>query len=119
MTWVELQYNPSRYTADIPEFPKTSAVARMQAESTNRLTSCRHETVTVDDLSKHLVPLMDGTRTKDQLVAELKRLVDEGKLVIQQKGERPDSLSMDTVMDKAVDEVLSRVAKASLLVKQD
>ncbi|MHC2068052.1 methyltransferase regulatory domain-containing protein [Bremerella sp. T1] len=116
---VELQYNPSRYTADIPEFPKTSAVARMQAESTNRLTSCRHETVTVDDLSKHLVPLMDGTRTKDQLVAELKRLVDEGKLVIQQKGERPDSLSMDTVMDKAVDEVLSRVAKASLLVKQD
>ncbi len=115
---VELQYNPSMFTADIPEFPKTSAVARMQAESTNRLTSCRHETVNVDDLSKHLVPLMDGTRTKDQLVEELKRLVEEGKLVIQQKGEKPEGISMDEVMGKAVNEVLKRLSNAALLVRE-
>lgn len=114
---VELQYNPSLFVGEPSEYPKTSAVAQMQAKSTNRLTNARHETVNIDDLTKHLTPLVDGTRTKEQLVVELKRLVDEGKLVIQQKGEKPNNLTIDIVMARAVDEVLKRLTSAALLVK--
>ncbi|RCS49410.1 methyltransferase domain-containing protein [Bremerella cremea] len=113
---VELQYNPSMFVGKPSDKPKTSAVAQMQAKSVNRLTNARHETVTVDDLTKHLTPYIDGTRTREQLVVELKRLVDEGKLVIQQKGEKPDSLTIDMVMGRAVDEVLKRLSQAALLV---
>lgn len=114
---IELQYNPSLFTTQPPEYPKTSGVARMQAESTNRLTSVRHETAVLDDLTKHLTPLIDGTRTRDQLVQELKRLVEEGKLVIQQKGEKSGNVDMDDVMGKAVDEVLRRLGASALLIK--
>lgn len=114
---VELQYNPSLFMADIPEMPRTSAVARMQAASTNRLTNARHESVNIDDLSRHLTPLMDGTRTVEELVGELKRLVDEGKLVIQQKGEKTSNVPMDAVMTQAVQEVLNRLTKSALLIR--
>ncbi|PQO36182.1 methyltransferase domain-containing protein [Bremerella cremea] len=114
---VELQYNPSLFTNKASDRPKTSAVARMQAKNTNRLTNARHETVAVDDLTRHMTPFVDGTRSSEQLVAELKRLVDDGKLVIQQKGEKPESLTMDVVMSQAVNEVLKRLSNASLLVE--
>lgn len=111
---VELQYSPSQFTTEIPEFPKTTAVARMQAVSTNRLTNCRHDSVTVDDLSRHMVPLMDGTRNRVQLAEELQRLVDEGKLVIHQKGEKKEDISMDLVLQGAIDEVLTRLTRLSM-----
>jgi len=114
---VELQYCPSRFSSEISDKPATSAVARLQAKSTNRLTSGRHETVGVDDLSRHLVPLIDGTRTTEELVTELKRLVEEGKLVIQQKGENKQDIALDQVMNQAVEEVLKRLRKVALLVK--
>ena len=115
---VELQYSPSRFTNEIPEYPKTTAVSRMQAASTSRLTNCRHESVNVDDLSRHLIPLMDGTRNRAQLAEELKRLVDEGKLVIHQKGEKKEEIAMETVMQGAIDEVLTRLVRTCLLCSE-
>ncbi|MEW4452521.1 class I SAM-dependent methyltransferase [Bremerella sp. JC817] len=114
---IELQYNPSRFTVEVPEYPKTSGVARMQAANTTRLTNGRHETVQVDDLARHMVPLIDGTRDHAQLGEELKRLVDEGKLVIQTKGDKTANLPRDIVVKKAIEEVLQRLGKAAMLVQ--
>jgi len=114
---VELQYSPSRYVVQPSEYPKTSAVVRLQAAGTNRLTNARHESVAVDDLTRHMTPLIDGTRTKDELAQELKKLVDSGKLVIQQKKNDSDTqINMDEVMSQAIDEVLRRLSNASLLI---
>src|SRR5690606_5423481 len=110
-------YSPSRYVVEPSEYPKTSGVVRLQAVGTNRLTNARHESVAVDDLTRHMTPLIDGTRTKEQLAQELKKLVDSGKLVIQQKkNDSGTQINMDEVMSQAIDEVLRRLSNASLLI---
>lgn len=114
---IDLQFCESRYTLEFSEKPKTSEVARYQAALTNRLTNARHESVAVDDLTRHLTPFIDGTRTVEELGEKLKELVDNGKLVIQRKGDKNAEIDVSQVMNQAVNEVLKRLSASALLIE--
>ena len=58
--------------------PGASALARLQAAEGTRVTTLLHTTVEVgDELGRRLIGLLDGTRDRAALMAELGRPADE------------------------------------------
>jgi hypothetical protein len=63
---------PPKLTTEIRERPKASWLAREQAESGRLVSSLQHSRVILDDeILRGLLPLVDGTRTVEELASEL------------------------------------------------
>jgi SAM-dependent methyltransferase len=61
-----------------PERPVASALARLQAAAGTRVTTLRHTSIEVpDELGRRLIGLLDGTRDRAALIAELGRPAEE------------------------------------------
>jgi hypothetical protein len=70
-------WTPALATAP-SERPVASPLARIQAAEGTRVTNLRHATVEVpDDLGRRLITLLDGTRDRAALLAELGRPAEE------------------------------------------
>ena len=79
---------PVKVALEAGAMPRASAVARWQAPRRDFVVNLRHDSVVFDDpVRRRLLPLVDGTRTRDALALELaamapdaadpRRLVDE------------------------------------------
>jgi SAM-dependent methyltransferase len=80
---VALHVHPPRLTTTPGDAPRTSALARHQAREGDVLTNLRHASVRIeDDLGRRLVTLLDGTRDRASLAAQLRAfLLDRGEPV--------------------------------------
>jgi SAM-dependent methyltransferase len=75
---VRLHVWAPRLTATPSERPVASALARLQAAEGTRVTTLLHTSVEVgDELGRRLIGLLDGTRDRAALLAELGRPADE------------------------------------------
>jgi SAM-dependent methyltransferase len=75
---VALHVDPPRLATIAGERPCASPLARHQARSGPLVTNLRHVTVRIeDDLGRRLVTLLDGTRDRDALIAELRAFLAE------------------------------------------
>ena len=75
---VRLHVWAPRLTTAASERPVASAVARLQAAEGTRVTTLLHTSVEVgDELGRRLIRLLDGTRDRAALLAELDRPADE------------------------------------------
>jgi SAM-dependent methyltransferase len=69
---VDLHLHQPRFVSVPSERPVVSDLARLQAREGHALTTARHTIVDVnDDLARQLIMLLDGTRDRHSLVAEL------------------------------------------------
>jgi hypothetical protein len=65
-----------------------------------------------------LLPLLDGSRDRDALVAALAKRVAEGALQLQQQGRSPaPGPALEKMLRAALEENLSGLAKAALLME--
>ena len=91
--------------------PVAAPLARRQAAAgLDRVTSLRHASIWVEDpLAAKLLSLLDGSRDRDELQAEIREFVDGGGL---------DGTGVDPPADlaAALDAALARLAELSLLV---
>ena len=71
---IELRTVQPEAVAQPGEKPAVTAWAREESKRHTRVTSTRHEGVSLDDTLRLLVPLLDGTRTKEELLAEWTRV---------------------------------------------
>jgi len=80
---VALHVHPPRLTTTAGDAPQTSALARQQAREGAVVTNLRHASVRIEDeLGRRLVTLLDGTRDREALAAELAAfLLDRGEPV--------------------------------------
>jgi SAM-dependent methyltransferase len=63
---------PVRVALEAGAMPRASAVARWQASRRDFVVNLRHDSVVFDDpVRRRLLPLVDGTRTRDALALEL------------------------------------------------
>jgi SAM-dependent methyltransferase len=75
---VTLHVDPPRPTTTPGEAPRASALARHQALGGQMVTNLRHASVRIeDDLGRRLVTLLDGTRDRAALTAELRSFLSE------------------------------------------
>jgi hypothetical protein len=69
---VQLHLYPPPLTTTISERPRASLLARHEAAADSFLTSLRHIAVVIEDPEiRALLPLLDGSRTLDEIVPDL------------------------------------------------
>ena len=78
---VALHVHPPRPTTAPGDAPRATALARHQAAAGETVTNLRHASVRIeDDLGRRLVTLLDGTRDRAALAAELRTyLLEHGR----------------------------------------
>lgn len=67
---VELHCYLPAFVTEASERPLASPYARLQGQERTIVTNLRHERVTLDPFTRHLLPLLDGNHTREQLLAE-------------------------------------------------
>jgi SAM-dependent methyltransferase len=106
---VAFDASPSQFTILISERPTASALARWQASRRGFISNMQHSVVKVAPLGVFLLPYLDGTRDRGQLVLEVQRALDDGRMSV---ASRPDAAQIAG----AVDESLRFLASSALLV---
>jgi methyltransferase-like protein/ubiquinone/menaquinone biosynthesis C-methylase UbiE len=71
---VELHVRASPYSTEPGTRPRVNPLVRYQAERGARLTTLRHDSIVVPDAIRALLPLLDGSRTLDEISATVKAL---------------------------------------------
>lgn len=82
---LDLHLYPPRLTIEIGERPRASPLARRQIERGPIVFNLRHTRVVIEDeITRRFLPLVDGTRSLDQLVADLNRSLaaESGAIVV-------------------------------------
>ena len=96
-------------------FPLASAYARWQAGSTARLTNLRHETVTVGELERKLLPWLDGQHSAADLQTALRAWVQDMGPVQQPGGCALRPQSSDAEFANTLTRLLESLAAHSFL----
>lgn len=104
----------------LSERPAVSPLVRFCAANDLPITNRRHHTIKVNELQRLVVALLDGSRTRDDLVNRLSADVASGELQISAEGAEggaaPDPAKQRQFLETFVDETLNRVATGALLV---
>jgi methyltransferase-like protein len=115
---VDLRSSPPRYTSSVSERPVASRLSRYQAESANRVTSLRHEPVTLPELERRLLLNLDGTRGRPELLELLLGLVNRGELHVEVQGQRVEAAArVGELLRNALEKGLAQLAGLALLVE--
>ncbi len=111
---LELWQCPPKFATQISERPAASALARLQAQTKNRVTTLRHESATLGEFERRLLCLLDGTRDRDALVRDLTALVKKGDLTVEKDGQPVRDTTLPDVLREAVERQLAVLAKSAL-----
>lgn len=115
---VELSTTPSAFTLTVSDRPLASPFARLQSKTSNRITNRRHELVTLNDLQRHILALLDGSHDRAGILARLIEVTATGALVIHDKGQRlTDPDRMRQVLDRPLAAALDVLARHAMLLK--
>ena len=113
---VELHTVKSQFVVEVTDRPQASALVRYQARRGRQVTNLRHETVLLDDLYREMVSRLDGSRTAEALLEDLKQLVADGSLTVaDDDGSRsPEAISQE--IEQSLEQRLQQLARWALLV---
>jgi hypothetical protein len=116
--YVELHVQKPQFVTTVSEHPIASPVARFQLQQDSTVATLRHQTLRIDDdLSRHLVLLLDGTRDRDALLHDLGALVRSGAATLVREG-KPVS-DLQEALQHLADELdgnLASLARLAMLV---
>jgi methyltransferase-like protein len=111
---IDFRFIPNRFTTNVSERPSVSALARYQATTGAAITTQRHQLLNPDAISRLLIQVIDGTKTKEDLVDVVSQLIASGNLkVTVQNGQNVD---MSTIHRITVDKAIEQLRKNALLV---
>ncbi len=103
-----LTYRPP-FLLELTEKPTASALARLEIETSNRVSTMRDDIVEIkDELARLLLRLLDGTRDRPALLLTLQKTIDEG-------GVQTDP-SFLTLSAADLERELQKLARMALLV---
>jgi methyltransferase-like protein len=117
-TQVELSVRPAAFRSAPPDKPKSSPLARHQAEAGHAVTNFRHDTVNLDDLQRHVLRHLDGKCDVDGLVTILSNLCTTGLLVLRDAGKPvQDVQRTEEILRQLLPQTLSQLARLCLLAE--
>jgi methyltransferase-like protein/cyclopropane fatty-acyl-phospholipid synthase-like methyltransferase len=117
---VELYREPPRFAAQAGERPLASALARLQIQNQEPfITNLRHANVNVEEpLARGMVWLLDGTRDRPALLAELAGLVSSGAAPLVVNGQPiTDPGQIASMLQAGLEPNLAKLARLALLVR--
>lgn len=96
--------------------PEVSAVCRLEAGRAPLVTSPAHEPIALDDVSRVVVQLLDGSRDLDRLALDLRAFLESGELRL--PGGAHEEIDGEAVFDLAR-AAIARVRSLGLLVRPE
>lgn len=107
---LELRAHNPRFVTELGAKPEASALARIQIQTGDRVSTLLHEIVRVgDDISRLLLSLLDGTRDRRALLADLTRAIEGGQI-------KAALTPAPQLSEESLEEVLGRLARTAVLV---
>jgi methyltransferase-like protein/2-polyprenyl-3-methyl-5-hydroxy-6-metoxy-1,4-benzoquinol methylase len=114
---IDLLTSPIPCVSKAGSFPLASKLARLQAaEGYSELSNLRHSVMRVDDVTRRLLPFMDGTRSHSMLLDILRDMLKDGVITMARGHERPDPEGGATVLSRHLEFVLMQAERSALLV---
>lgn len=116
--FVELYVRPHRFPLEAGTRPTASPMARWLAKAGLRVTNLRHENVQINDMARHLLPLLNGSRDRRDLLKQLTELVSANVLRIPQEGQLArDPATVEKLLQSALDDTLHLLARSACLIE--
>jgi methyltransferase-like protein/2-polyprenyl-3-methyl-5-hydroxy-6-metoxy-1,4-benzoquinol methylase len=100
----------------VPEHPRATPLARLQAAAAGGVTNLRHECVPLSDLERNVLVHLDGSRDRAALLEHLADLVKRGLVSVQEAGQpvhAPEKIRSTLMV--ALDQCLVGLAQRGLL----
>lgn len=85
-THVELSMRGPAFTVTPPERPLAARLARYQARQSSKVTNLWHQSVTISDLQRHLLPELSGFLDRAAIVERLAEHIEQGSLIVHEQG---------------------------------
>lgn len=117
---IEWRLSPVAFTTSVAETPATTALARLQAEQGYKATNMRGEFVSLDEIHRQALKLLDGRRNRAEIIEGLLAPVRSGELVLQRDSDKQkvtDEAEMRRLLGPALDKVLANLARRALLAQ--
>jgi len=115
---VELHLHPWPFVTEVSQQPTASPLARVQLRHGNTVSNLRHQPVQlIDNLGQCLVQLLNGTRDRPMLIAELELAVRNRAVTVYRDGKPIEDLKEAMkVVETELDANLAGMASMALLV---
>ncbi len=108
---------PDDFVSTISERPQASRLARLEAQGGNTITNRRHESVKIDDASRHILMYLDGQHDWPALLQELIEAVNRGDVSILVGGlPAKDGHAVAQILEQTLNQSLQSLAANSLLI---
>ncbi len=117
---VELRVAAPRLAATASTRPVASPLARLQAARGAAVTNLRHEPVILPEVPRRMLPLLDGTRDIEALVADIVKLAQDGKIGVRDQENGPvvtDPAMIQRILRQSVIDNLPKIAYVALLME--
>lgn len=109
---VELSVRPAGWATALPERPAVRRLARLQSETDDTVTTLRHQNLKLNRMARQLLRLLDGTRTRDQILRDLEKEIRDsakaigGKVIMEPQDRARLGRAMDQDLKRFVGEGL-------------
>ncbi len=115
--WIDVHTDRDRFVTTISPRPLASRWARVQATAVGWVTNLRHESVDLDELSRIVLSYLDGQHDRGTLLNLLLDAVRQGRLSMMKDGiPAIPNHTGDAILNQALDQSLTRIAAAQLLI---
>ncbi len=96
--------------------PRANRLAAYQGETQNLVVNACHEMITLDSLDRKVLPLLDGIRSRAEVVEALAEFVQSGELVRAKhvEGDKPEEMGVS--LSRALDKTIADLARAGVLL---
>jgi methyltransferase-like protein/ubiquinone/menaquinone biosynthesis C-methylase UbiE len=84
---IQLHAGPVSYSSRVNERPRASKLARYQATNGKPVSTLQNTTATYDEMTRHLLAKLDGSKTIENLVDEMLVFVKDKNIVFQRDGQ--------------------------------
>jgi methyltransferase-like protein/cyclopropane fatty-acyl-phospholipid synthase-like methyltransferase len=112
---LDFAFQPDRFVSSVSAAPATTVWTRYQATQGEHVTTLRHDVTKIGKLEQNLLPLIDGTRTPEQITEATAALIQRG--VLQMNSQQPLTAEQaDQALRVIVAKLLQRFAVQGLLV---
>jgi len=115
---LEWRLTPVPFATVVGAAPATSALARLQAARGHKVTNLRGEVVTLDEIHRQTLKLLDGNRDVAALIEGLMATLRQGDLVLHRDDDKSpvtDEAEMRRLLEPALEKVLANLARKALL----
>lgn len=116
--YIEFRFLPDRMEKGAHRRPTISAWGRAQARAGNIVTNLRHEAITLSEVERFIVPLLDGTRDMKTIANDVASLIRTGILNVDTENKQA-KIDPVQICDAVASQIVDQLANHAMILAGD